>query len=100
MEKKFIKLTENELQTLINESIEEVLNNEDYVKYPKYNTPYDDNKEGNGVTQPLKNETSLYDVRARISNILIALRNDKKEDAKKQLLRLYKMVDAMINQGY
>ena len=100
MEKKFIKLTENELQTLINESIEEVLNTEDFIKYPKYDTPYNDKEEGNGVTQPLKKNVSLYDIRARIPNILTALRNEKIEDAKKQLLRLYKMVDAMINQGF
>lgn len=100
MDKKTIKLTENELQKLINESIEEVLNSEEYVKYPKYDTPYNDNEKSNGATQPLKKNVSLYDIRARIPNILIALRNEKIDDAKKQLLRLYKMVDAMINQGF
>jgi hypothetical protein len=35
-----------------------------------------------------------------LSNVLYALREKRPEDAKKQLLRLYKMVDAMINQGY
>ena len=100
MDKKTIKLTENELQKLINESIEEVLNSEEYVKYPKYDTPYNDNEKGNGATQPLKKNVSLYDIRARIPNILIALRNEKIDDAKKQFLRLYKMVDAMINQGF
>jgi hypothetical protein len=72
----------------------------DYVRYPKYRSPYDDKKIGNGVSQPIKDGTNLYDIRARLSNVLYALREKRPEDAKKQLLRLYKMVDAMINQGY
>ena len=65
-----------------------------------YKVQYDDNKTGNGVTQPLKNCVDLHDVRGRISNILYALKNERTDDAKKQLLRLYKLVDAMINQGF
>ena len=91
--KRKINLSERNLHRIIKESV-------DHVKYHKYKSPYDDNKEGNGVTQPLNDDTSLYDIRARLSNILYALKNDRKEDAKKQILRLYKLVDAMINQGY
>lgn len=98
-----IKVSESELKTLIENEIQEILKiNEinDYVRYPKYRSPYDDKKIGNGVSQPIKDGTNLYDIRARLSNVLYALREKRPEDAKKQLLRLYKMVDAMINQGY
>lgn len=73
---------------------------EDYVRYPKRQSPYDDTKQGNGITQPVKDGVDLHDIRMRISTVLQALRNNRSEDAKKQLLRLYKLVDAMINQGF
>ena len=91
--------TENDIHDIVENALNSILK-EDYVKYNKYNNPYDDNKKGNGVTQPLKNGVDLHDVRGRISNILYALKNERTDDAKKQLLRLYKLVDAMINQGF
>lgn len=102
MKKEIIKITESQLYSIIENEIRNIisLNEDSYVKYHKYNSPYNDKEKGNGVTQPLKNGTSLYDIRARIPNILYALKNDRKDDAKKQLLRLYKLVDTMINQGY
>lgn len=102
MKKEIIKISESQLYSIIENEIRNIisLNEDSYVKYHKYNSPYNDKEKGNGVTQPLKNDTSLYDIRARIPNILYALKNDRKDDAKKQLLRLYKLVDAMINQGY
>jgi hypothetical protein len=58
------------------------------------------NQKGNGETQSLKSDTSLYDVRAKLSNVMKSLKNDNIDDAKKQVKRLYKLVDAMINQGF
>lgn len=98
--KQIIHLKEKELHNIIKESLKDILINEDYIKYKKHNSPYNDKEIGNGITQPLKNNTSLYDIRARIPNILYALKNNHNDDAKKQLLRLYKLVDAMINQGF
>ena len=87
--KRQIILTENDIHDIVENALNSILK-EDYVKYNKYNNPYDDNKKGNGVTQPLKNGVDLHDVRGRISNILYALKNERTDDAKKQLLRLYK----------
>lgn len=98
--KEIVKISESDLHNLIKESISEILEEKDFIKYPKYPSPYDDKKIGNGVSQPVKNTTDLYDIRARISNVLYALREKRPDDAKKQLLRLYKLVDAMINQGF
>lgn len=95
-----IIIDEEQLNNIIRENISKILVNEDYKRYPKYGSPYDDTKDGNGVTQPLKNNISLYDIRPRIANILNALRSNRPDDAKKQALRLYKLVDALINQGY
>lgn len=97
--KRQIILTENDIHDIVENALNSILK-EDYVKYNKYNNPYDNNKKGNGITQPLKNGVDLHDVRGRISNILYALKNERTDDAKKQLLRLYKLVDAMINQGF
>ena len=97
--KEFIRLTENDLYDIINESIKNILSEEDYIKYHKNRSPYDDNAESNGATQPLKKIVSLFDIRARIPNVMQALKNNRVDDAKKQLIRLYKLVDAMINQG-
>ena len=97
--KEFIRLTESDLYNIINESVKNILSEADYIKYHKNRNPYDDNAEGNGVTQPVKKGVSLLDIRARIPNIMQALKNNRVDDAKKQLMRLYKLVDAMINQG-
>jgi hypothetical protein len=98
--KEIVRISESDLHNLIKESISEILEEKDFIKYPKYPSPYDDKKIGNGVSQPVKNTTDLYDIRARIGNVLYALREKRPDDARKQLLRLYKLVDAMINQGF
>lgn len=97
--KQLIRLTEDDLHNIIKESVKNILSEEDYVKYHKNRNLYDDNADGNGVTQQVKKGVSLFDIRARIPNIMQALKNNKIDDAKKQLMRLYKLVDAMINQG-
>ena len=99
VKKQLIKLTEGDLYRIIEESVNKILSEEDYVKYYKNRNPYDDNAKGNGETKPVKKGVSLFDIRARIPNIMQALQNNRVDDAKKQLLRLYKLVDAMINQG-
>lgn len=62
--------------------------------------PYDHNKKSDEFsTQPLRDGVGLHDIRQRVQEII---RNCNPEDiaiAKKQAMRLYKMVDAMINQG-
>lgn len=99
-QKNTVNITESELHDIIKESVSALLLNEDFVKYTKYRSPYDDKKEGNGQTQPLKQNISLYDIRPRLANVLHALKNNKIDDAQKQVWRLYKLVDAMINQGF
>lgn len=69
--------------------------------FNKYKTnPYDHNKKSDEFsTQPLRDGVGLHDIRQRVQEII---RNCNPEDiaiAKKQAMRLYKMVDAMINQG-
>ncbi len=91
-----IRLTESELHNLIKESVNHILKEEFYTKHQN---PYDDTKKGNGQTKPLKDNIYLDSVRARIGNILQSINNNNIEAAKKQLLRLYKLVDAMINQA-
>ena len=99
--KQLIRLTEGDLHKIIKESVNNILEDNDYVKYPKYSSPYDDkNKNDDFQTKPLKSNTNLQHVRARIANIRQALTNNKIEDAKKQTARLYKLVDSMINQGF
>ena len=100
IKEEIVRISESDLHNLIKESISEILEQKDFTKYPKYPSPYDDKKIGNGVSQPVKDSTNLYNIRARISNVLYALREKRPDDAKKQLLRLYKLVDAMINQGF
>lgn len=101
MEKRVIRLTEGDLHNIIEKSVNAILEDKDYVKYAKYSSPYDDeNKNDDFQTKPLKSNINLQHVRARIANIRQALKNNKIEDAKKQSARLYKLVDAMINQGY
>lgn len=94
------KLTESKLNKIIKESINNVLMEEDYIKYHKYQSPYKRDKKEDESTPPLKDNVSLYDIRGRISNILQALHNNHTDDAKKQITRLYKLVDALINQGH
>lgn len=93
-------LSENKINKIIKESINNLLMENDYIKYHKYQSPYKRNKNEDESTPPLKDNVSLYDIRGRISNILQALHNNHTDDAKKQLIRIYKFVDALINQGY
>ena len=93
-------LSENKINKIIKESINNMLMENDYIKYHKYQSPYKRNKNEDESTPPLKDNVSLYDIRGRISNILQALHNNHTDDAKKQITRLYKLVDALINQGH
>ena len=52
--KQLIRLTENDLHNIIKKSVKNILSEADYIKYHKNRSPYDDNAEGNGVTQPVK----------------------------------------------
>jgi len=64
-------------------------------------SPYDDKATPNGFsTQPLKKNVGLYDIRQRLEEIWRNCHTKDVEIAEKQAKRLYKMVDAMINQGY
>lgn len=98
--KKVIKLTESELKYIIKESLSKMLSEDKFNKYNINNNPYDDKTEGNGITQPIKKGVGLYDIRARIFDINLALRNKDYEVVNKKVSRLYKLVDSMINQGY
>lgn len=63
--------------------------------------PYDHNQQGdNFSTQPLKNGIGLYDIRQRVQEIIHNCNPEDIAIAKKQAMRLYKLVDAMINQGF
>ena len=97
--KQLIRLTEGDLYNIINESVKNILSEADYIKYHKNPNPYTGEAKGNKATQPLKKNIYLDTVRARIWNIAQALQNNRIEDAKKQVSRLFKLVDAMINQG-
>lgn len=97
--KEIIRLTESDLYNIINESVKNILSEADYIKYHKNPNPYTGEAKGNKATQPLKKNIYLDTVRARIWNIAQALQNNRIEDAKKQVSRLFKLVDAMINQG-
>ena len=97
--KQLIRLTEGDLHNIINESIKNILSEEDYIKYHKNPNPYTGEAKGDKETQPLKKHIYLDTVRARIWNIAQALKNNRIEDAKKQVDRLFKLVDAMINQS-
>lgn len=62
-------------------------------------SPYDDKIPQTGATQPIKKHVGLHDIRQRLEEIY---RNCNVEDIdilKKQVQRLYKLVDSMINQG-
>ena len=62
---------------------------------------YDDTKDPNEYgTQPLKDNVSLYDIRQRVEEILFNCNENDYKIAKKQIRRLYKFVDTMINQGF
>ena len=98
--KKVIKLTESDLHNIIKESINDVLLETDFNKYHINDNPYDDKIEGNGQSQPIKNGVGLDEIRARLFDISNALINKDYEVVKKKVLRLYKLVDSMKNQGY
>lgn len=94
-----ITINENDIKDMVETSIKTILKEAFFNKFKT--NPYDHNKKGEGfTTQPLKDEVSLYHVRQRLQEIV---RNCNPEDvaiAKKQAMRLYKLVDAMINQGF
>ena len=97
--KQLIRLTEGDLHQIIDESIKNILSEEDYIKYHKNPNPYTGEAKGDKATQPLKKNIYLDTVRGKIWNIAQALKNNRIEDAKKQVDRLFKLVDAMINQS-
>lgn len=98
--KKVIKLTESDLHNIIKESVSNILSEDKINKYNINNNPYDDKAESNEQSQPIKKGVGLYDIRARIFDINLALRNKDYEVVNKKVSRLYKLVDSMINQGY
>ena len=69
--------------------------------FNKYKTnPYDHNKKSDEFsTQPLRDGVGLYDIRQRLQEIIYNCNPEDVAIAKKQTIRLYKLVDAMINQG-
>lgn len=99
MTKQLIKITENDLHKIIAESVQSILSEEDFVQYAKYDNPYTNKPQGENETKPLKKGVYLDSVRARLGNVMMALNNNRIDDAKKQVRRLYKLVDAMINQS-
>ena len=94
MQNNVIKLTEQDIRDIIKESINNVLIERDT------HSPYDDTKVGNGQTQPVKDNVNLQWVRQRVGNIYQSLKKNDIERAKKQTMRLYKLVDAMFDQGF
>ena len=81
-----------------------VYNTDNHVNEAFFNkwkrNPYRDIKNGEEYeTQPLKEGIGLYDIRQRVEEIIKNCNETDVAIAKKQALRLYKMVDAMINQG-
>ena len=77
--KRQIILTENDIHDIVENALNSILK-EDYVKYNKYNNPYDDNKKGNGITQPLKNGEDINDLRGRTPNIIYELKYKRTDD--------------------
>ncbi len=62
---------------------------------------YDDGKDPDKYeTQPLRNNISLYDIRQRVEQIIKNCNSEDVAIAKKQAMRLYKFIDAAINQGF
>lgn len=62
---------------------------------------YDDGKDPDRYeTQPLRNNISLYDIRQRVEQIIKNCNSEDVAIAKKQAMRLYKFIDAAINQGF
>jgi hypothetical protein len=103
MKPQHIQITENELKDFIKESIKQYIvdNNINEAFHNKYKrNPYGNIIKKDGYDfQPVKDGIGLYDIRQRVEEII---RNCNAQDvaiAKKQALRLYKLVDAMINQG-
>ena len=74
--------------------------NEAYFNKSKRNV-YDDGRDANKYeTQPVMKDVNLYDIRQRVEEILRNCNENDYAIAKKQTQRLYKFVDAMINQGF
>lgn len=94
MQKNIIKLTEQDLKSIIKECVNNI------IAERNTNSPYDDAKIGNGETQPVKDCVNLQWIRQRVGNIYQSLQKNDIERAKKQTMRLYKLVDAMFNQGF
>ena len=102
MKKQLINITESDLNKIIIESIKSVLDeNDDYIRYQKIRNPYDDKQRAlTAYKNPIKDGVGLYDIRAKLLNIYYSVKNNRVDDTKKQVYRLYKMVDNMINQGF
>lgn len=94
MHNNLLKLTEQDIHDIIKESVNNILIERDT------HSPYDDKKVGNGQTQPLKDNVNIQWIRQRVGNIYQSLQKNDIERAKKQTMRLYKLVDAMLNQGF
>lgn len=74
--------------------------NEAYFNKTKRN-PYKETHNAREYETPrLRDDISLFDVRQRLMEILGNCNAEDIPYLKKQVMRLYKMVDAMINQGY
>jgi Iap family predicted aminopeptidase len=95
-----IQLSEEQFKRLINESVESILKEKRYPKWNALSSPYDDTKEFNGATQPLRDDVNMQFVRARVTQLIAALNKGDIEVAKKRAMRLLKLVDAMHNQGF
>ena len=89
----------NILDRITNPSESESLNEAFFNRWKE--SPYDDKKNKDEyVTQPLKDTVDLFHIRQRLEEILRNVNVDDIEILRKQVKRLYKMVDAMINQGF
>ncbi len=88
----------NILDRITKPSDSKFLNETFFNRYKE--SPYDDNEKQTGASQPLKDDVSLFHIRQRVEEIIRNCNVDDVEICKKQVMRLYKMVDAMINQGF
>ena len=95
-------LDNTDIEDVLYDALEYKKNNINEAFYNKNKrNPYDDKKNPKEYeTQPLKSNVSLYDVRQRVQEIIMNCNKDDVDIAKKQALRLYKLVDALINQCY
>lgn len=94
-------LDNTDIENVLYDALEYKKNNINEAFYNKNKrNPYDDKKDKSKyTTQPLKDNVSLYDIRQRVQEIIMNCNSSDVHIAKKQALRLYKLVDAMINQG-